>query len=369
MKIANSRVTGGVNAFGFNMGGLSIYISNTTFCTDTLVVRDFSVTLPSTLGGVGVSGQNLTIGPAGFTFGGAGIKLPPFAFAGIGVRNAQLRFIESGDGYLIGASAKLGFKKFELDGGFTMRYEPPVSLSLRTVTLTFAGTIPGTAIPVGQTGLYITRVDGSFDLTSGTLQVHFGLQMEHGFRFANVSLVTINGSVDFTADPFRLEARGETKLLGFMVSQVVLTITQTSFTLTGELEAQIIRATLELAFGIDAEGEFTFTGTARMEVGLQRGSIACWNTWILGTVCVPSGTWTLGRVSLGAGKYRYGGSKVWGAKLTTEVLGFDIYVFARLTPNPALEIGRNLNAYTPVRPQGVAAAVPGRDEYQVQRER
>ncbi len=91
-------------------------------------------------------------------------------------------------------------------------------------------------------------------------EVRFGIRITGVAGFLGIPLVAAEGEVIVRVQPFELQTNAYTRLLGIQVSQVNVRVTSRSFTLNGQLELQIARSTLTLAFGFDAENEFTAYG-------------------------------------------------------------------------------------------------------------
>ncbi len=348
LTLRDGRISGTIDHFSFKLVGLELELDQPRFLDDRITAETVGLTLPSALGGAGISVYGLEIGgPSGFSIRGGKFKLPDFSMGTIGIQNAQaeLRRDTNGD-YTIKAGAKLGFQAFAVEGSFTLAYTPSTgAVALRQVYVSFEGTIPTSAIPIGQTGFFITKLWGGFDLTSGSLEVEFGVRGSFAFEVNGIALLSAEGSVKIKARPFELTTNANAKLLGIKVSEVYSRITSSSFTLSAIYELQIARATLDIAFGKDSDGDFTFYGKLGMDVGLKKGSLFCFTF-----VCVPPFDFTLARVQLDAGKFYHDGRKVWGARAYASIFGFDIYVFVQLIPSVSVDIGRNLNAYEPVLP-------------------
>ena len=352
--IRNGRVDGTITGFGFKLGGLEFTVKEPKWVDDRITAKEIGLMLPPNLGGgLGTTIYGLEIGgPSGFKIAGGKFKIPDFTIGNVGVKNVLAEFVRLTDGsYSIAAGAKIGFETFAIDGGFTMLYIPqPPEVRLRQVRLAFEGTVMGgTAIPIANTGAFITKVYGSFDLTSGTLEVRFGIRITGVADFLGIPLIAADGEVMVKARPFELQTNAYTRLLGIRVNQVNMRITSRSFTLTGQTELQIARSLLTLAFGYDAQREFTAYGSASIELGLRRGSIGC----IL-FACLPPWDVTLARSTFDAGKFYYSSQKVWGARGMFSLFDANWYAFVQFAPGTLLRTGFNLNDYQPV-PIGLAA--------------
>jgi uncharacterized repeat protein (TIGR01451 family) len=359
LSIHNGRIDGTITGFGFKLGGVEFTVKEPKWVDDRITAKEIGLVLPSNLGGFGTTIYGLEIGgPSGFKIAGGKFKVPDFTIGNVGVKNVLAEFVRLTDGsYSIAAGAKIGFEAFAVDGGFTLLYIPqPPEVRLRQVRLAFEGTVTGgTAIPIANTGAFITHVSGSFDLTSGTLEVRFGIRITGVADFLGIPLIAADGEVIVRARPFELQTNAYTRLLGIRVNQVNMRITSRSFTLSAQTELQIARAALTLAFGFDAQREFTAYGSAAIELGLRQGSIGC----IL-FACLPPWDVTLARSTFDAGKFYFSGQKVWGARGMFSLFGANWYAFVQFAPGTLLRTGFNLNDYQPV-PISLAAQNAGPD--------
>jgi hypothetical protein len=103
--------------------------------------------------------------------------LPDFVIGTVGFKNVNAQFEKDDVGnYMIGAGAKLSFEAFSVEGEFKLAYVKATdNVQVRRVFLAYEGQIAaGTAIPIADTGFFITRVSGSFELNDQTLRVSLG---------------------------------------------------------------------------------------------------------------------------------------------------------------------------------------------------
>jgi hypothetical protein len=373
LRIRDGRVDGTIDGFAFRVAGLSFQVSQPRFLDNRITAQVVRIALPDKLGGAGAMAYGLEIGgERGLSLRGGGFKLPDFTIAGTGVQNVQAEIMPQPDGsYGLKAAARLQFATFGVDGGFTLAYTPPSDVRLRQVTLAFQGAIPDSAIPLGNTGLFLTYIRGTFDLTDGALRINFDARAAFAYEFHGIALASVEGSVGLVVRPFELKTSAATKVLGIAVQQVDLRITPSSFELRGLYERQIARASIEIFFGKDSDGEFTFYGNFTQEIGIRKGSIACFDTVIVGRVCVPPFDFTLARRALEAGKFYHDNQKMWGARGQATAFGFDFFIFLEIAPDLNLDVGTNLDVYRPVPVASVMAnnshiaSVAGRRRFDV----
>ncbi|MEZ4861597.1 MAG: choice-of-anchor Q domain-containing protein [Caldilineaceae bacterium] len=359
LRIADGRVSGTVTGFGFKLVGLGFRADKAQFLDDRIKAEVVSLTLPRSLGGAATTISGLEVGgPAGFAIRGGTFKLPDFTIGNVGFKNVNAQFeTDTAGNYLIGADAKLAFEAFSVEGQFKLAYvQASDSVQVRRVFLAYEGRIEaGTAIPIADTGFFLTGVWGSFDLNDQTFTVNLGVKGQHILAVADKHLVTIEGQVSVRGTPFEFHTNANAKFLGITVAQTDLRITSHSMTLSAEYNNLIIHSSLELAFGKDIDGETTMYGSVYASVGLKKGFIGSVDLGIV-TANIPPFDITISGERWEAGKFLHDHKKVWGARLTREFFGFHAYVFARFAPGIGLDGGFNLDSYRPVRPAALTAA-------------
>ncbi len=349
LTIKNGRVDGTISQFSFKLVGVEFAVSQARFVDNRITAEMVSLKLPSTLGGAATTIYGLEIGGGdGFRIQGGTFRLPDFTMGGVGVQNVQAEINRQADGtYSIAAGAKLNLQTFSVEGRFRIAYNPVnSSVSLKHVYLSFEGTIPTTAIPLGSTGFFLTKIWGQFDMDEGSLQLSFGVRAAMAFQVGGKPLVGIDGAVAIKVRPsFEFRTSAQASLLGYQIASVDMRITRTSFALNAELHAGIIHAALEIAFGKDAANEFTFYGRASIELKIPRGTFV--NTRFLK---IPRNDHSLGRVMVDAGKFYHNNNKVWGGRLSSSIFGFNYYIFAKFSPGLGIDVGTRMSAYQPIRP-------------------
>jgi hypothetical protein len=354
LSIEFNRVYGTVNALAFAINGVEFEASGIAFVDNKLSVAQASLTLPVKSSNVNAVVYGLELGgDVGFRLMGARVQLPDFSIGSVGVRGVTIEFMLQGDAFTVAGAAVFEFTKFSVSGSFKIGYSPASGLSLQSVSLAFEGSIPSPSIPLGNTGFYIIRVSGSFNLEDGSATFTFGLGASTAFRVGNTSLVDIDGSITVQIKPsFALSSNATARLLGIQVASVDLRITSSSFSLKAEARISVIRASLELTFGKDASNQFTFYGRVAADIVIPR------NYFSAG---IPASDISLFTVVLDGGKFRKDGTTIWGARGQVRVLStFDLYVWAKFSPgSPEYGLGKRLKDYVPVRPvlaQRLAAA-------------
>jgi hypothetical protein len=175
--------------------------------------------------------------------------------------------------------------------------------------------------------------------------VEFGVHGAYAYEIAGIALFSADAKTVITFTPWSITMTGQGKFIGIPVSNDTTRISATSFMTDGTVENQIWRGIVTLAFGMDADNEFTVYGRAELEVGLRKGSIGC-----IVFVCLPPFDFTVARRGYDAGKFLRAGNKVWGARTYAELFGLQVFIFARFAPGIDVEAGTNLSVYKPVLP-------------------
>lgn len=376
LTIKNGRVSGTLSSLAFKLSGVEFAATNVSFVDDKLSAASVKITLPVKGSSASATAYGLEIGgDAGFRLQGAKVSLPDFKIGTVGVRKATIEFKSENGEYTVSGSAKFEFTKFSVDGSFKIGYSSNNSVSVKSIRLAFQGSIPTTAIALGTTGFYIVRVAGSFNLDDGSATISLSLGASSALRVGSVSLLDIDGTMTLQIKPnFELRTNATAKVVGIQVASVDMRITSTSFSLKGNLRVSVIQASIEVTFGKDARGEFTFYGALKADVSVPRGYFLgerCVNTYFFGRACtpaIPGSDTRVGSASLEGGKFRRGNDTIWGARGAVRVIGYDLNVWAKFGPNGTdYGLGGKLKDYQPVRPAASSRtrAIAGRDLYTV----
>ncbi|NTW01948.1 MAG: hypothetical protein HGA19_11770, partial [Oscillochloris sp.] len=358
LTIKRGRVDGSVSNLAFKLSGVNISAASMTFIDNKLTAEQAKLTLPIAGSEVSTTIYGLELGgDAGLKLQSARVALPDFKIGTVGVRSVIIEFKTEADGsYGVIGAAKFAFTQFAVDGTFKIGYAASSGTALQSVTLDFKGAIPVTAIPLGNTGLYITKISGSFDLNDGSANITLQLGAASELAVGNTPVLEINGAVNIQIKPkFQLDSNANVKVIGIDVTNVQLQMTDTSFTLKGTAKISLIRASLELTFGKDASGQFTFYGNMKADVVVPKGYILN-GRWIK----IPAHDTTLASTTLEGGKFKQGSNVIWGARGSFKFLGVKVYTWAKLGPgDPEYGLGERLQSYTPVRPASASMASAG----------
>jgi len=365
LTIKNGAVSGSISSLAFKVSGVDFKATNMQFVGDKLTVAQASLSLSIAGKTASATVYGLELGGSvGFKFTGAQITLPDFTIGTVGVKGVMISFTKGADGsYTVAGKAKFVFTQFTVDGSFKIGYAPATGVSLKSVSLTFTGSLPNMAIPLGNTGFAIIKISGAFDMSSGSTTISIGLGAASYAGVGQLSILALDASVTLTIKPsFSLKASAGAKVVGLQVANVDLYVSPTAFSLNGKVQVAIIQASLEITFGMDSSNQFTFYGKVMVAITVPEGYIC--NTW---PCIIPWNDMSLASARLDGGKFKKGTSVIWGARGMVEVLGFDAYAWAKFSPGPTdWGLGKKLESYTPVRPVGLAARQAGFDPYLVE---
>ncbi len=333
----DGKVTGTVTGFSLELVGIKLSVNEARFKDDTLFVREAKAELPkifdSPMGGFTLTG--ITIGgPKGFEVKGGKFKLPNFSVAGMGVEDVFGEFTQDKSGfYTISAGAKLNFEMFSVAGRFKMVVVNGES-QLRQVYLKYSGQPPAAIGPLDGTGLYITEIWGQFDMDSKKMTVSFGLAVETAGKVNGKTMLKATGSVTLQLKPrFKLSTSAELYLIGMKLAKADVVISDRGFSVDAELRLTVIKITGYLAFGLDADDEFTLAAGVQATFEVKKNAVV----WL-----IPPFDLTIGPIGAEGGRFCTKGPspskacpqglKLWGGQGYLNLVGFKIYAFVGFDP-------------------------------------
>lgn len=206
------------------------------------------------------------------------------------------------------------------DGGSTMHIEtlpapetpitPARINALRLLECSLGYECDGIGIPVGTTGFLLTGIEGTISLEPGSEAIEVSVEVESAAQLKVSSMIGLEGGARIVFQPrFAFELEAALSVLGFDVSNASISISETDgFRTTVEIHAVVFRASTSI-HAWQAEDDFHVTGSARGELGLQRGEVAeeCVDLGFK-EICVtiPPKNVTLGDVGADFGKFTNG---------------------------------------------------------------
>ncbi len=359
----DGKVTGTVSAFNLDFYGFTIKASGIKWTDDEMTVSEAVLKLPASIGGAEAKLWGMTIGGTkGFDVKGGSFSLKNLSLGGLGIEKASATFRQLKNGrYSIGAEAKLNFATFSVRGEFRIEVDTDGTVYLRRVKVAFSVYEPASGIALDSTGLFITGISGTFDLSEKELTISLSFVLETPGKVANTTVLKLQGSVTLRLKPsFKLQAGLDTWLVGLKLASAYITITPTAFRLDVSLDFKIIKFMATIAFGLDSDGEFTFVAGVKAELYVPPRII-------LGLL--PTGYMRIADASVEVGKLRHTptGRKTWGAKGYVRILGFRVYGVVTFKPL-RFRLGGTTEyqaVYPDIRYLAEHPAMPGRDVFLV----
>jgi uncharacterized repeat protein (TIGR01451 family) len=410
---SRGNFTGKVHSFSMIMVGMEVSAQNVRMVADTLFVDEAKLNLPAAWGGGYVALYNIEASPRRFAFTGGEFMLPEIKAGSVTLAALQGRLKKEGETWIIGAGGRfkvtgLGSDpncgiKIYVEIAATANNElvatihtvdapaggapklaapaPSAAAGLRQAQPAEAGLqapetpegpespqgvglrevicgLENCAIPIGSTGMVLTRVEGSFRMIAGQDTV-IRLKVTIASEFEVFGARVIKGDVDMaiTPSPFKMDLAGAVTLLSlFHMAGMQGQFTGRSFSANIWVEALLVRGQMRIALW-DQNGEMYLIGSGRVEVGLREGSLMdeCVDTWIFGEVCITLPPWDI-FFGVGAdfGRFTNG---AWGFKayftIDFELFSFDVGFYIDSQGNFALG---NVSDKHLVTPPGVQRA-------------
>ncbi len=241
---------GGSPAFVMQLAGFEVKIAGFKFTITSprglddggFAADNVALALPTGLsiqnppaGGLSVQGIAVT-GDGNVLIAGGGFELPPVSVGSVQLVALRGSFATTTDGnYEFRAGGKLpmpGTEPGTGSSGITL------DVVVRTNTTgAFAGmgvtveifSPPLPKIPLGATGLVLTRVQGSFDLTNGTSTIGLGVTAESQYGIplgglGTLPILTSDGNITAQFNPFKFSGNVSLKVLIFQVANAAVNI-------------------------------------------------------------------------------------------------------------------------------------------------
>lgn len=172
----------------------------------------------SFIGGTGVEVRDLAISGSGdISVAGGGIALPTIRAGGYEFTSAKGYFAKTAGGYEFRAGAAMPLPGIsttsgrKLDVDLAFRTRPDGSFLGTGVKIDFNGGSRG--IPLGSTGMELTRVAGSFDTGSGSTKIAVTMRAVSSKQLRGIPIATVDGAAELQLRPFQLTANAKLALL------------------------------------------------------------------------------------------------------------------------------------------------------------
>ncbi len=223
-----------LSGFSFKLAGFGLTLTNPRGLDDGGVAADnVALSLPvgmvsSLSNGSGIAIQGFAISGSGnVAIQGGGFELAPITVGSVQFVGLKGTFVKLPDGnYQFTAGGKLplpGIEPGTNSGGIGIELRVKLaangSFSGAGVTVEF-GSPPLPPIPIGNTGMNLTKVIGSFDLDNQTVTI--GLQLEAKSKFAlplgslgSLPIAKLNGGITTQFNPFKLTGNASLTILIF----------------------------------------------------------------------------------------------------------------------------------------------------------
>lgn len=358
LTIKGGRIGGTLSKLQLSVSGFTFDARNLQLVDNIIRSPEVQLQLPSKLSGTTTTLYGLEIGGASsFSVQGGSFKLPDFKMGTVGVKGVSATFLKEGSEYIIAAEGTVEFKKFAVEAAFKIAYSSSTGAAeVRRVMIAFEGEIPSPAVQIGTTGLYFTRISGEFSMEDESLTITLGTRIATPGKVGDAHIFSMDASVTLQLKPsFEFRANADAFVVGMRTASAEVRIWGSGFSLKASAEIGIIRASLEITFGIDAWNEFTFYGELRAEIVIPKGLIL--DKRVFGVrIAIPPGDIRLAEARLDGGKFRDGSTRFWGARGSVSILGglYSVNAMARFGRNGGIELGSDIWRYEPVRPVGFA---------------
>ncbi len=374
---SQGNVNGSIQSLTINIAGLGLGMQKVTIDKTGFFASKASLEVPKAWGGLTAEVYNIRIDKSGVSVGGGKFKLPDIKVGKVTLAGLEGSFMEAPGGYEIGAGGTFVIPGLgggsscgisvsvtlfvDKQGRTVARIQPAQTASVlpsllnqtvRTGTMRNTGFLPedaeaiqglalrnvsvgltGCSIPIGNTGLYLTRVSGSLTLNQGTTRIDLGVTVAGGPELLGVR--AIEGSVDLGLqfNPFQMDMVGGISLFSiFKLAQMSATLRPNYF--SASLHIVQIWPPFEgnASLTIWTDGGFHLVGHATLTLGFSKGA--------LGRGCVPVIEWPcidlppfdlrLAEVGADFGEFVKDNGTTWGLKAWVTVGVFALHLTVTL---------------------------------------
>ncbi len=286
-----------LNGFNVKIAGFGLNVTAPKGLDDGGFSADsVGVTLPVGLNsqgtGSGIVVHGLVVkGDGTVTVQGGGFELPSLSVGGVQLVGMKGSFVKKANGdYEFSAGGKMPLPGIEpgtnspgISAQIAIRTNASGSFSGMGVQVTFTA-VPGTGIPIGNTGMELTGIGGSFDLNNGTVQIGVTMKASSLARIPaplSLPLATVNTGITLQFNPFLLTANADVSLLVFKVAQAGIKIGhQQGFNngngmfVSGQLNGVLVHGSMVLRVGkvaVSGQQKTRVVFTASYTLGIEKG--------------------------------------------------------------------------------------------------
>jgi len=315
-------VSGSLEDISFALGKVQLQVDKATLSAEGITINKAKLILPAVLGGTKADflvsatitrdGKfSLAEGQANFNFpnikvGGQNGFAIEGAKASLSYKNGEYLFSGAGTFVLPGVGS--GENSCKVGTGFTLANTPP---PIREATLSIDGCFK---IPIGQSGFFLTGVNGKVALDKDTVAIDVGITIEGGTEVPGLG-APISGSPNAHWDnSWAIGLNGKLKIFKLDVAEAALTLSQKNG-LEGKIKVSLLGV-------IDGEGNLHvwydksnlhITGSEEIRLNLIKGKIL--EKCNLG-ICISIPPYTLESPAVKAdfGEFQHEGQAIYGLK-------------------------------------------------------
>ncbi|HNT75065.1 MAG TPA: hypothetical protein PKH77_08610, partial [Anaerolineae bacterium] len=340
--------------FDFALAGFTVQTKDVRFIDGKVEIARAEIKTPGNWGGLGTDIYAITIdGNGKVSVGGGKLRLPALKAGGLNLMSLEgvLREVTGGygtngllqptaDGYEITASGEFGVPGMGSSGACAINVEVTIYVNergmnvlelapLETPTPLGANAVDGIAlreatlglhclpgVPLGNTGFFITGVEGIITLHDRVESVSVKMWIEHGTRIGSASLVSMDPRLTLYFSPFAIDFNAGLRLVGVKVAETGVHIDKNNFSTYISYDFLIVHGYTSFAAGT-RNGKAYIAGSGKTSIGLTKGCIL--KKCALG-ICVkiPPMNLNLGSVGIDFGTFK---NNRFGVKGTINVLG------------------------------------------------
>ncbi len=283
------------------------------------------LSLPDELGGASVGLNGVELDCDGIKFKGGAFRLPSFKISNaVTISNSYVDFkIEGKDDFYIEGGASISIAEigsFEGIISFGNRSdEYPIGLRRAEFTCS----IPGTGIPIANSGLYIKTITGGiafgppYELPSKVRNMFdSGMRIKVGVGFKDASggnIVSGNGLMWIDLTNCGIALKGDvTVVSGCARGEIVAAITRQGFYGDVGIEMNFVRGRVTI-YVYKYNGSTSVSGKSKLEIGVEKGAVLDkkigWGKFSFRLRIPPSDFW-LGSVNADFGRFTNGSNGV-----------------------------------------------------------
>ena len=400
---SRGNVSGVIKSLSIQVAGLGLALENVAIDNTGFFASKAALEIPPAWGGLAAEVYNVRVNASGLTIGGGRFKIPDIKVGKVTLAGLEGSFIQVPGGYEIGAGGTFIIPSLgggancgisvrvtlfaDGQGRTVARIEPAASTAPTLSELARAGNmhpanftpedaeaiqklalrnvsvgLTGCRIPIGNTGLFLTRVEGSLTLNQGTTRIDMGVTVSGGPQVAGVYALSGDVNLGLQFNPFQMDLAGAISVFSiFKMAEMQATIRQDLFSATLHIVQIWPPVEGQASLTIWTSDGFHLVGSATLSFGFRRGAF--------GEVCVPLIGWPcallppidlrLAEVGTEFGEFVSDDGTVWGMKAWVTLgifeLGLTFTVGMYFDASGTLAVG-NVDEYQTVTPPILARA-------------